>query len=97
MRIAPANQSSRWALPASISSQMRSKPIRFPGIEPITSTAAFARICFSVNGTENLLSLGDILDLLVQRDEKHAQALASARAVIRTKRGRPKSGAKLPC
>ncbi|PAP95435.1 hypothetical protein CIT31_15650 [Mesorhizobium wenxiniae] len=47
-----------------------------------------ARICFLVNGTENLSRLDDILDVLVQRDEKHAQALARARAISRTKRGR---------
>ncbi|RWK43755.1 hypothetical protein [Mesorhizobium sp.] len=47
-----------------------------------------ARICFLVNGSENLSRLDDIFDVLVQRDEKHAKALARARAIIRTNRGR---------
>lgn len=47
-----------------------------------------ARICFLVNGNETISSLGDIFDVLVQRDERLAQALGRARAIARTKRDR---------
>lgn len=47
-----------------------------------------ARICFLVNGNETLSRLDDIFDVLVQRDERLAQALGRARAIARTKRNR---------
>ncbi|RWB74595.1 MAG: hypothetical protein EOQ50_14880 [Mesorhizobium sp.] len=47
-----------------------------------------ARICFLVNSNEALASLGDIFDVLVQRDERLTQVLGKARAINLTIRNR---------
>lgn len=50
--------------------------------------AAATKICFAVENDEDLSNLEAVFDLLVMRDERLIPALARARAIARTKRGR---------
>ena len=47
-----------------------------------------AKLCFAVEKNEDLSNLEAIFDVLATREEKLIPALARARAITRTKRGR---------
>jgi hypothetical protein len=47
-----------------------------------------AKLCFAIESSEDLSNLEAIFDVLVMRDEKLTPALARARAIARTKKGR---------